>query len=87
MRVVPRASRNRIAGPMGDRLRLQVTSPPVEGEANRAVLELLAAGAGLPLRSAVLRAGASGRSKTIRLDCDDPASVAEKLQREAGSPR
>lgn len=80
MRVVPRSSRDRIAGLLGDRLKLQVTSPPVEGEANRAVLELLARSAGLPARAATLHAGSSGRSKTVRLSCDDPAFVARKLE-------
>jgi len=79
VRVVPRSSRDRIAGVLGDRLKLQVTSPPVEGEANRAVLELLARSAGLPLRAASLVAGQTGRSKTVRLECEDPAAVARRL--------
>lgn len=79
VRVVPRSSRVRVAGVLGNRLKLQVTSPPVEGEANRAVLELMAKSAGLPLWAATLAAGTTGRSKTVRLDCDDPVAVAQKL--------
>ncbi|MFN2378067.1 MAG: DUF167 domain-containing protein [Candidatus Binatia bacterium] len=86
VRVVPRSSRDRIAGVLGDRLKLQVTSPPVEGEANRAVLELLARSAGLPLRSATLVVGQTGRSKTVRIECEDPAAVAERLGKAAGPP-
>jgi uncharacterized protein (TIGR00251 family) len=87
VRVVPRSSRDRIAGVLGERLKLQVTSPPVEGEANRAVLELLARSSGLPVRAATLLAGATGRSKTVRLACEDPAAVAATLQALAGSVR
>lgn len=86
VRVVPRASRDRIAGVLGDRLKLQVTSPPVEGEANRAVLELLARSAGLPPRAASLVAGQTGRSKTVRLECEDPAAVARRLEEAAARP-
>lgn len=87
VRVVPRASRDRIAGLLGDRLKLQVTSPPVEGEANRAVLELVARTAGLPVRAAALVAGQTGRSKTVRLSCEHPAEVAARLEREATADR
>lgn len=87
VRVVPRASRDRIAGVSGDQLRLQVTSPPVEGEANRRVLEVLARSAGLPMRAATLVSGASGRSKKVRLDCEDPATAAQKLEAAAAAVR
>lgn len=83
VRVVPRSSRDRIAGVLGDRLKLQVTSPPVEGEANRAVLELLARSVGLSMRAASLVAGQTGRSKTVRLECGDPAAVGERLVKAA----
>jgi uncharacterized protein (TIGR00251 family) len=79
VRVVPRASRERVVGLFGDRVKVQVTSPPVEGEANQAVLELLARTAGLPSRAASLATGSTGRSKTVRLECEDPAAVARRL--------
>jgi uncharacterized protein (TIGR00251 family) len=81
VRVVPRSSRSRIAGVVGDRLRVQVTAPPVEGEANREIAELLARSAGLPARHASVTAGATSRSKTVRLACDDPAGVVAKLRK------
>ena len=87
VRVVPRSSRDRVAGLLGDRLKLQVTSPPVEGEANRAVLELIAKTAGLPSRAASLAAGSTGRSKTVRLECEDPNAVASRLAAVVGQVR
>jgi uncharacterized protein len=79
VRVVPRSSRDRVAGVIGDRLKLQVTSAPVEGEANRAVLELVAGVAGLPKRAATLVSGSAGRSKTVRLATASPAETAGRL--------
>lgn len=87
VRVVPRASRSRIAGEIGDRLKLQVCAPPVEGEANREVLELVARSAGLAPRNASLVGGSTGRSKTVRLECDDPAEVAARLEKLAAELR
>ena len=87
VRVVPRSSRDRIAGVLGDRLKLHVSSPPVDGEANRAVLALVARSAGLPPRAATLAAGISSRSKTVRLECDDPAQVARRLEAAAAGVR
>ncbi|MRR37882.1 DUF167 domain-containing protein, partial [bacterium] len=40
--VQPRASRNGICGIQRDAIRLRLTSPPVEGEANRLCTEYLA---------------------------------------------
>jgi uncharacterized protein (TIGR00251 family) len=87
VRVVPRSSRTRIAGVIGDRLRVQVTAPPVEGEANREVAGLLARSAGLPARDASVTAGATSRSKTARLACEDVAEVAARLEKLAGEFR
>jgi uncharacterized protein (TIGR00251 family) len=79
LRVVPRSSRNRIAGTIGDDLKVQVSAPPVEGAANEAVLELLAKVAGLPRRAASLVSGAASRTKTVRLETEDPAGTAARL--------
>jgi uncharacterized protein len=43
VQVVPRASRTAVGPMVGDRLRVAVTSPPVDGAANAAVIEALAA--------------------------------------------
>lgn len=79
VRVVPRSSRDRIAGVLADRLKLQVTSPPVDGAANEAVVGLLARSAGVPVRSARISAGVTGRSKTVRLACEDAVRTAARL--------
>lgn len=65
--VQPRASRARI-GPVHDgRLKVAVTSPPVDGEANAAVVELLAKTLGIARGAVEVVAGASSRRKTVRI--------------------
>ena len=66
--VQPRASRARI-GPMHDgRLKIAVTAPPVDGEANAAVIELLARGLGIARGNSAVIAGAGSRRKTLRIE-------------------
>jgi uncharacterized protein (TIGR00251 family) len=65
--VQPRASRPRVGPVHGDRLKLAVTAPPVDGEANAAVIELLARTLGVARSAVEVIAGASSRRKTIRV--------------------
>ena len=73
--VQPRASRARLGPVHGDRVKLAVTSPPVDGEANAAVIELLARALGVPRGAIEITAGASSRRKTVRVRGVDRARV------------
>ena len=42
VKVHPRGRKNAITGVVGDALKVSVTSPPVDGKANRAVINFLA---------------------------------------------
>lgn len=73
--VQPRASRPRL-GPVQDgRLKVAVTSPPVDGEANAAVIELIAARLGVSRRAVEVVAGATSRRKTVRVSGVTRAAV------------
>jgi uncharacterized protein len=65
--VQPRASREKI-GPMHDgRLKIAVTAPPVDGEANAAVIELLARRLGIARGAVEVVAGQGSRRKTLKI--------------------
>jgi uncharacterized protein len=65
--VQPRASREKI-GPLHDgRLKIAVTSPPVDGEANAAVIALVAQVLGVARNAVSVVGGASSRRKTLRV--------------------
>ncbi len=65
--VQPRASRAKV-GPLHDgRLKVAVSAPPVDGEANAAVIELLAKTLGVAKNAVEVIAGASSRRKTIKV--------------------
>jgi uncharacterized protein (TIGR00251 family) len=65
--VQPRAARAKI-GPVHDaRIKVAVTSPPVDGEANAAVIELFAKALRVPRGAIEVVAGATSRRKTLRI--------------------
>ena len=77
--VQPRASRAKI-GPRHDgRIKIAVTAPPVDGEANAAVIELLAKSLGVAKSAVEVVAGASSRRKTIRIDGVSEAQLEELI--------
>lgn len=67
IQVVPRASRAAVGPAVGQRLRVAVTAPPVDGAANSAVLEVLAKAFGVRRAAVTIVRGQQGRKKTIRV--------------------
>jgi uncharacterized protein (TIGR00251 family) len=67
VKVVPRASRNEIAGVQGEAIRVRLTAPPVEGAANRALVAFLADTLKVPERDIEIVAGHTGRQKVVRV--------------------
>jgi uncharacterized protein (TIGR00251 family) len=79
--VVPRASRAAVGPMVGDRLRVAVSAPPVDGAANAAVVEVLAEAFGVRRRDVTIVRGERGRRKTVRIE----GATAATLQRLAGA--
>lgn len=67
VRVQPRASRSEFAGLHGARLRVRLQAPPVDGRANAALVEFIAAACDLPRSRVTLDRGATSRDKCVRL--------------------
>jgi uncharacterized protein (TIGR00251 family) len=65
--VQPRASRTRVAGEHDGRLKVQLAAPPVDGEANAALVEFLAGALHVRKSEVVVRRGETGRRKTVRI--------------------
>jgi len=65
--VSPRASRDRLGPVHGDRVKVAVTAPPVDGEANAAVIEVVARALGVARGAVEVVAGAASRRKTVRV--------------------
>lgn len=67
VRVQPRASRSELAGLHGERLRIRLQAPPVDGKANAALVEFVADLFGIPRARVTIEHGLSGRDKRLRL--------------------
>ncbi len=65
LRVLPRASKTAIVGMHGDALKLRVQAPPVDGAANRAVVDHIAGRCGVSRTSVTVLMGERSRSKTV----------------------
>src|SRR5512140_1923535 len=78
VRVTPRASRNKIVEMLEDgTIKVHIAAPPVDGEANEALIRFLADVLNVPKSRLEIVAGISGRDKLISvLDMD-----AETVQR------
>jgi uncharacterized protein len=86
VRVQPRASREAILGWRDDALRLAVTAPPVEGEANEAVRRLLARALGVAPSSINLVRGGHGRDKVLRIEGVTASELRSRLADPGAEP-
>jgi uncharacterized protein len=68
VRVQPRASRNEISGIHGSALKVRLSAPPVDGAANEALIDFIAASLGVARRSVRIVFGHSSRNKTVEVD-------------------
>jgi uncharacterized protein YggU (UPF0235/DUF167 family) len=86
VQVTPRAAEQRIGPYAGGVLRVRVTRPPADGDANRAVQRLLARSLDLPLSAVLLRSGARSRTKRFEVTGLDEIELARRVARAIGDP-
>ncbi|MDX9871203.1 MAG: DUF167 domain-containing protein [Clostridia bacterium] len=67
LKIQPRASRNEIVGLQGDALKLRITAPPVDGEANEACIRFIAQMLKVPKSAVTIVSGLTGRNKTVHV--------------------
>lgn len=63
----PKASRSEFAGMQGERLKIRLSAPPVDGKANAALQAFLADAFGVSKRQVSIEAGELSRLKRVRV--------------------
>ena len=64
----PGAKRSEFAGRHGERIKLRLAAPPVEGKANAALIEFLAGYFGVPRRNVTIVSGVKSRAKRVAIE-------------------
>jgi uncharacterized protein len=75
VRVQPRASRAKVVGMQADRLKIALTSPPVDGAANKALCQMIAKELRVAKGRVVLLRGERSREKLLSIQGVDRESV------------
>ncbi|MBX3463097.1 MAG: DUF167 domain-containing protein [Planctomycetes bacterium] len=83
VKVVPGAARDRIAGLLGSALKVQVTAPAEQGQANARLCAILAEALGVPTRAVQVAAGHGSPRKVIAVRGLDAATVRTRLHADA----
>ncbi len=79
VRVVPRSSKNGVAGLIDGALKVNLTAPPVDGAANKALQETLAELCGLRKSDVTIVSGQTSRTKKVLLAGADLEKVRRAL--------
>lgn len=80
VKVQPRASKNRIAGVLGDSLKVTLTAPPVDGEANAACIDFFATWLKIPKNAVEIISGHTGRTKLLKILGVTSTELKEKIE-------
>ena len=67
IKAVPGASRDQVAGAVGDRLKVRISAPPEGGKANKAICRLLAKALGVKAKDVTIESGQTSPEKVIRI--------------------
>jgi uncharacterized protein (TIGR00251 family) len=67
VKVVPGAKRDRVVGRYGDGVKVQVSAPPEDGKANKAVVEVLAMALGVKVGQVEIFRGHAQARKAVRV--------------------
>jgi uncharacterized protein (TIGR00251 family) len=79
VRIHPGARRNAITGTHDGALKISLTTPPVEGRANEALVAFVSETLRLPKVRVALVAGTTSRSKVLRIEGKSAAEVQAAL--------
>ena len=85
--IQPRASKNEISCVLGGALKIRLTSPPVEGAANKACIKFLAKRLGVSQSRIAIVGGLTSKNKIIRVEGMDEAVFLQKLFPDKSAPK
>ena len=77
LHVQPKGLKSRIIGLHGQRLKISVSSPPIDGKANKEVVRFLALVFGVRKKDIVLKSGLQSRKKTVLISSISAAAIRE----------
>ena len=80
LHIQPGAKKTEVAGPHGDALKIRLAAPPVDGKANAALLEFIAAKVGCGRTAVELVSGQASRAKRLRIAGVAPQAVRAALE-------
>ncbi len=84
VRVQPKSSRNDIVINSDNSIKIALTAPPVEGEANKALCQFIAKHLGLPKSAVTLVSGEKSREKRLRVDGLNSSEIWDNLTKKKG---
>lgn len=79
IKAVPGASRDEIAGVVGDRLKIRISAPPQGGNANKAICKLLANSLGVKPNQLSIEHGGTSPAKIVRINRATVGDVMNEL--------
>jgi uncharacterized protein (TIGR00251 family) len=87
VRLTPRSSKDRFTGTDGEVIKINLTAPPVDGEANQSLVRFLAKALSLKASAITITQGTTSRTKTVEVrgyDQNELWSALEPLIAAAG---
>ncbi len=81
VRAVPRASKNAIQGVYDGALKIRLTTPPVDGKANQALIKFLSKTLKLSKSQIELAQGETSRHKTVRITGIPKEELTRKIEK------
>ena len=78
-RVQPRASKNEVAGTVGGSLKIKLTSPPVDGAANDALIRFISKKLAISRSEISILSGKKSRNKGLKITGISACDVIKRL--------
>jgi len=82
VRVAPRSSVNQIGGLENGVFKVKLTAPPVEGKANKALVNFLSKKLAIPKKRVEILSGQHSRQKSVRIQGLSPEVIEELLRQD-----